>query len=292
VKTCSPSQADQGGAKRFSPTWPSKFAHLGPKTLDFKRKLAEVGGDYPGLVFTHDSYYRFAQVDDPAALATSTLAELRRIGAVFGTVLVATEGINVMLCGAAHDLDEAKAWFESQDGFGDLFVKRTMCDDMVFQRLKVKVKREIVPLGLIDVDATKGGGRAVTPTEWCDLLDRDDVIVIDNRNSFEFGHGRFRNAIDPRVDNFRQFADYFDNHLEEWGDRTIAMYCTGGIRCDKTAAWAAERGVEVVTLEGGIINFLQQVNEPEKFWDGTCFVFDNRRELDARLQSVEAGNEA
>jgi UPF0176 protein len=235
-----------------------------------------------------DSYYRFVNVDDPRELAVDVEVILDSFG-LLGTVLIAVEGINVMLCGTTEALDGAKEWFESDLRFANLFVKRTSCEAAVFRKLKVKVKREIVPLGLEDFNGAVGGGRAVSPKEWAELLadeNRDNVVVIDNRNSFEFGMGRFRNAIDPGVSNFRQFAEYFDEHLPEWGNRTIAMYCTGGIRCDKTAAWAASRGVDVVTLDGGILNFLQQAEEPAKFWDGSCFVFDERRELTVDLQTA------
>ncbi len=235
-----------------------------------------------------DSYYRFVVVDDPKELAVDVEAILDSFG-LLGTVLIAVEGINVMLCGTPEALDGAKNWFESDTRFANLFVKRTGCEATVFRKLKVKVKREIVPLGLEDFNGAVGGGRAVSPKEWAELLaedNREHVVVIDNRNSFEFGMGRFRNAVDPGVSNFRQFAEYFDEHLPEWGDRTIAMYCTGGIRCDKTAAWAASRGVEVVTLDGGILNFLQQADQPEKYWDGSCFVFDERRELSVDLQTA------
>lgn len=233
-----------------------------------------------------DSYYRFVVVDDPKEFALDAEIVLDSFG-VLGTVLVATEGINVMLCGPVDALDGAKAWFESDPRFENLFVKRTSCDGPAFRKLKIKVKAEIVPLGLEEFNGAVGGGRAVSPKEWAELLaddNQNNVVVIDNRNSFEFGMGRFRNAIDPGVKNFRQFAEYFDEHLPEWGDRTIAMYCTGGIRCDKTAAWAASRGVEVVTLDGGILNFLQQADEPVKLWDGSCFVFDDRKELTVDLQ--------
>ena len=233
-------------------------------------------------LLAHDSYYRFVVIEEPAALA-ALIEEALRSFDVLGTVLVATEGINVMLCGKQSAHNTARKWFEKDPRFRELFVKQTLCETLVFQRLKVKVKREIVPLGLEGIHQLKGGGRSASPQEWCELLERDDVVLIDNRNSFEFGHGRFRNALDPKVNNFREFANYFEEHLPEWGDRTIAMYCTGGIRCDKTAAWASSIGVEVVTLSGGIINFLQQTKDAEKYWDGTCFVFDERRELNADL---------
>jgi UPF0176 protein len=236
-------------------------------------------------VLAHDSFYRFVVVDDPDLLRHRAQSFLNARD-VLGTVLIAPEGINVMLCGPVEALDSAREWFESDERFPDLFVKRTACESMVFHRLKVKVKREIVPLGLEGIDATRGGWYAASPKEWEVLVQRDDVIVIDNRNSFEFGHGRFKNAIDPGVNNFREFAAFFEDHLDEWADKTIAMYCTGGIRCDKTAAWASERGVAIVTLNGGILNYLQQSDDPTSIWEGNCFVFDDRRELDATLAAV------
>ncbi len=237
------------------------------------------------IVFGHDSYYRFVVVDDPNQLRHETLSFLKGRG-VFGTVLIAPEGINVMLCGSLDALDSVREWFESDPRFSDLFIKRTACENMVFRRLKVKVKREIVPLGLEGVDATRGAQNAVSPKEWETLVQRGDVVLIDNRNSFEFALGRFKNAINPGVTDFRDFATFFDDHLDEWADKTIAMYCTGGIRCDKTAAWASERGIEIVTLDGGILNYLQQSDNPTSTWEGNCFVFDDRGELDATLTAV------
>jgi UPF0176 protein len=128
----------------------------------------------------------------------------------------------------------------------------------------------------------------VSPQRWRELLDDPDTVVIDNRNSFEYRLGRFRNAVDPGVANFRDFPRYVKAHAPQWQaeGKTVAMYCTGGIRCEKTSAWLQERGVAVLQLEGGILNYFAQMPDAERDWDGECFVFDNRIALDTQLRET------
>lgn len=177
---------------------------------------------------------------------------------------------------------------EQDSRFTGLMVKRTECSEMPFKRLKIKRKNEIVPLGLPEVDATSKTGINVSPKEWRELIKRDDVVLLDNRNSFEYQHGHFKNAVDPGVEHFRDFADYMETHLPQWQkeNKTIAMYCTGGIRCEKTTAWLADKGVQVYQLEGGILNYFKEIPDADKDYKGTCFVFDERRELTTKLEEV------
>ncbi len=226
----------------------------------------------------HDSFYRFVALEDPPTTAEMIEQWCYEAG-VLGTVLVAREGINAMLCGTPGAMARVRALFASDDRFADLFIKTTTCTEQVFSRRKVKVKAELVPLRIDGIDATEGGGRAVSPSEWRSLLDRPDVVVLDNRNSFEFGVGHFRNARDPGVNDYTNFSSYVEEHLLEWEGKTIAMYCTGGIRCEKTAAWLAQRDIEVLHLEGGIVNFFQTVENPAQDYEGDCFVFDTRRSI-------------
>jgi UPF0176 protein len=228
--------------------------------------------------FEHDSFYRFVVLGDPHAVA-ETINEWCVASDVLGTVLVASEGINAMLCGSAENMAAVRGHFAADPRFAGLFIKTTSCSENVFSRRKVKVKPELVPLRIDGIDATKGGGRAVKPAEWQTLLDRDDVVILDNRNSFEYGVGHFRNALDPGVGDYVNFSAYVDAHLPEWEGKTIAMYCTGGIRCEKTAAWLDTRGIEVLHLEGGIVNFFQRAHEPTRDYVGDCFVFDTRRSI-------------
>ncbi len=235
----------------------------------------------------HDAFYRFHPVTDPDLLAKQLEAVCVNAG-VLGSILVAAEGINGMLCGSPGALQTVRDMLEGDERFAGMLYKRTACETQVFKRLKIKVKSEIVPLGIPDVDASAPHERDRTPLEWRSLLERDDVVVIDNRNSFEFELGHFKGAINPNVEHFREFAAFMDGHLPEWEaqGKTVAMYCTGGIRCEKTTAWLATQGQTVLQLEGGILNYFQQVEDADQHFDGACFVFDARETLDTRLQAV------
>lgn len=231
----------------------------------------------------HDAFYRFVPVHDPEAL----IAELDKLcssAGVLGSILVAEEGINGMLCGSFEQLQIVRNGFETDERFKNLIYKRTNCRDQVFKKLKVRRKTEIVALGIDGVDASKFHGVDVPPLEWRELIKRDDVILIDNRNSFEYTLGHFKNAINPGVDNFRDFAKFIESNLENWQDKTVAMYCTGGIRCEKTTAWLSEKGIQIMQLEGGILNYFQTLKDANLDYQGTCFVFDKRQELDTRLK--------
>jgi UPF0176 protein len=236
----------------------------------------------------HDAFYRFVKIEYPSALV-ETLHALCKDAEVMGSILVAHEGINGMLAGTEEQLKVVHDWLESDPRFAGMMIKRTACETMPFKRLKVKLKKEIVPLGLPDVDATSRTGINVSPKEWRELIKREDVVVIDNRNSFEYEHGHFKNAVDPKVTYFRDFATYMEDHLQEWQaeNKTVAMYCTGGIRCEKTTAWLADLGLQVYQLEGGILNYFKEIPDAEKDYEGDCFVFDERRLLDTQLRTSQ-----
>lgn len=234
----------------------------------------------------HDAFYRFVNIEDPDNLVR-VLGPLCKNAGVLGSILIAHEGINAMLAGTEEQLKSVHDWLESDQRFANMLVKRTACEAMPFKRLKIKHKREIVPLGLPRVDAASKTGINVSPQEWRELIKRDDVILLDNRNSFEYEHGHFKNAIDPGVTYFRDFANYMEKHLSTWQEqnKTVAMYCTGGIRCEKTTAWLADLGVQVYQLEGGILNYFKEIPDAEEDYDGSCFVFDERRELTTKLET-------
>lgn len=237
----------------------------------------------------HIAFYKFVRLPDPEMVTTT----LRALAAdLLGSVLVAEEGINGTLAGSAHALDHFEHAIKTAPCFAgvfsDLVFKRSACKTLPFARLKIHRKSEIVFLGVDNVDAIANKGIDVSPQDWRELIAQDDVVVIDNRNSFEFRLGKFNNAIDPGVDNFRDFPHYIETHVPEWkqSGKRVAMYCTGGIRCEKTSAWMLEMGVPVYQLEGGILNYFQQIPDAEKDWQGECFVFDNRIALDTRLQET------
>ncbi len=242
----------------------------------------------------HIAFYKFMHLSDPQATAEAlrTLTQ-----ALKGSILVAAEGINGMLAGS----DAALAAFtqalergpQFNGAFAGMVYKRTVCQAAPFGRMKVHLKKEIVPLGIEGVDATGDVGVCLSPQAWRELIARDDVVVIDNRNSFEFNMGRFAGAIDPQVENFRDFPQYLMDHLPQWQaeGKKVAMYCTGGIRCEKTGAWMAQQGVPIYQLDGGILNYFAQMPDAQKDWEGDCFVFDNRVALNTRLEESGASLE-
>ena len=237
----------------------------------------------------HDSFYEFAHVADVSQVV-SVLRELTQ--GLTGTILVAHEGINGMLAGEESALDAFQKALAQDPRLGGLFgaleVKRSPCATPPFRRMKVRHKAEILPLGIAGVDAVNHTGIRLDPAAWRELIARDDVVLIDNRNSFEFRLGHFKRALNPGVHNFRDFPRYVEANLETWKaqGKRVAMYCTGGIRCEKTSAWLATMDMPVYELAGGIISYFRQMPDADKDWEGECFVFDNRVALDTHLQQT------
>lgn len=241
----------------------------------------------------HIAFYRFTEVPDVDA-AVARVRDLTR--GLTGSVLIAPEGVNGMLAGSPEDVASFLTTAAQDDVVATLFdgitTKRTRFDRPPFHRMIVKAKNEIVPLGVDDLDmpARMADVHAtdVPPHEWRELIRRDDVVVLDNRNSFEFGVGRFEGAIDPGVENFRDFTAYVEAHAEQWkrDGTTVAMYCTGGIRCEKSSPWMQDLGLEVRQLQGGILNYFAQMPDAEQDWHGECFVFDDRVTLDTNLRDT------
>ena len=237
----------------------------------------------------HSAFYRFVSLSDPVA-AADALRVLAR--GLTGSIVVAPEGVNGTVAGtpAAVAAFEA-ALHDSLDGaLRAMAFKHSACATPPFGRLKVGVKPEIVALGLPGEPRPLDERDAshLSPAAWRALLARDDVVLLDNRNHFEVRLGRFRGAVDPGVHNFRDFVAWVRAHAGEWraARRPVAMYCTGGIRCDKTAPWLREFGLDVFQLDGGILNFFEQMPDADRDWQGECFVFDNRVALDTRLRET------
>lgn len=237
----------------------------------------------------HIAFYKFVCLPSPEA-AAEVLRELTQ--GLLGSILLAHEGINGMLAGPAAAMDSFEAALQNderlQGAFAGTVFKRTACQTAPFARLKIHVKPEIVPLGIEGVDATAKTGINVSPQDWRALIGQPDVVLLDNRNSFEFQLGRFDGAIDPQVHNFRDFAHYVQAHADEWRaqGKRVAMYCTGGIRCEKSSAWMLDLGLPVYQLEGGILNYFAKMPDADRDWQGECFVFDNRVALDTHLQET------
>lgn len=234
----------------------------------------------------HDAFYRFVSVAEPETLV-SDLTRLCEANTLVGNIIVAHEGVNGMLAGTEGQLGAVRDWFARDERFSTMMFKRTATSFIPFKRLRIRAKPEIVTLGLPGVDAVTQTGIDVPPQQWRELIHQDDVVVIDNRNRFEYELGHFVGAVDPGVHNFRDFAAYAEAHLDEWQDKKVAMYCTGGIRCEKTSAWLKGKGLEVYQLEGGIINYFAQMSDAEQEYEGECFVFDRRVTLDTRLEETD-----
>ncbi|MET0520098.1 MAG: rhodanese-like domain-containing protein [Burkholderiaceae bacterium] len=241
----------------------------------------------------HSSFYRFVAVAEPEAVA-ARLRELVLQG-IGGNILVAAEGISGAISAAPERLAEFERALQGDSAFAGAFAgivfKHSACTTRPFHLVKVHVKPEIVAFGVPGVSGLPDAARPdthVTPRRWRELLAAPDVVVLDNRNSFEFKLGRFRNAIDPQLSHFRDFPAYVQAHAEEWkqAGKTVAMYCTGGIRCEKTAAWMQDQGLPVVQLEGGILNYFQSLPDADADWQGECFVFDKRIAIDTHLQET------
>ncbi len=243
----------------------------------------------------HIAFYKFVRLEQPVAVV-DRLRELTK--ELQGSILIAQEGINGMLAGTAAQMDGFESAVQALDdpalqgAFQGMVFKRTACHTPPFKRMKLHLKREIVPLGVEGVDAA---GRIdeihandVSPQAWRELIKRDDVVLLDNRNSFEYRLGRFEGAIDPGVINFRDFPEYVKAHADEWKTqgKTVAMYCTGGIRCEKSSVWMQDMGLKVAQLQGGILNYFKEMPDASQDWQGECFVFDSRVALDTKLQET------
>ncbi|ROZ79784.1 rhodanese domain-containing protein [Ramlibacter sp. WS9] len=245
------------------------------------------------MPLVHTSFYRFTPLAQPQEVGAALRELVSRPAAqgLAGSILVAAEGINGMLAGTAAAVDCFEQALQQDAVFDGAFTgivfKRSACTTKPFGKMKVQVKKEIVPLGIEGVDA-RATGIDVSPAEWRELIRQPDVVLLDNRNSFEFRLGHFEGAVDPGVTNFRDFPEYVRTHVAEWKaqGKRVAMYCTGGIRCEKTSAWMRDMDLPVYQLEGGILNYFLQMPDAQLDWKGECFVFDNRVALDTALQET------
>ena len=224
--------------------------------------------------------YQFARFDDPKTLRAPLLA-LCEANGVRGTLLLAREGINGTIAGSDSGVEAVLDHIRTLPGCDAIEVKESRAEGLPFHRTKVRLKKEIVTMGQPDLDPLAGVGTYVAPEDWNALISDPDTIVIDTRNDYEVQIGSFEGAIDPQTTSFREFPEWFRAkraELEAEGrSPKIAMFCTGGIRCEKSTAFARAEGVEdVFHLKGGILNYLEHVPEDQSLWRGECFVFDER----------------
>jgi len=230
------------------------------------------------------SFYRFTNVAEPEKFRDQLQEHCEELDLV-GTILVADEGVNGTLAGDEHALQKIFRWLEVELATGTRIDARwTDADEAPFQRLRVRRKKEIVALGRPDIRPDQDDDTHVDPKHWNDLIANPDTLIIDTRNRYEVEVGTFPNAIDPETDSFRQFQDFAARLARTEGNRPLAMFCTGGIRCEKAAALMQELGFsEVYQLQGGILNYLESVPEAQNRWQGECFVFDKRVAVDRDL---------
>ncbi|MEQ1510635.1 MAG: rhodanese-related sulfurtransferase [Sphingopyxis sp.] len=221
--------------------------------------------------------YQFAPFDDPQSLR-APLFDLCNAQGVRGTLLLASEGINGTIAGSASGIAAVLAHIRALPGCADLDVKYSHAESAPFRRMKVRIKREIVTLGVAGIDPSRDVGRYVEPDAWNALIADPATIVIDTRNDYEVAIGSFARAIDPKTASFGEFPAWFRAHRAEFGNAPrVAMFCTGGIRCEKSTAYLRAEGIEdVAHLKGGILNYLEKVPQEQSLWHGECFVFDER----------------
>ncbi|MAM57676.1 MAG: hypothetical protein CMN25_10110 [Salinicola sp.] len=220
--------------------------------------------------------YQFVTLDDFEALREPLLAQMQRLD-IKGTLLLANEGINGTVSGTRESIDALLGWLKRDPRFAELGHKESYCDAHPFYRTKVKLKREIVTMGVPDVDPNRRVGTYVEPEQWNALIEDPEVLVIDTRNDYEVAIGSFEGAVDPRTKSFREFPEYVRQHYDPSRHKKVAMFCTGGIRCEKASSFMLNEGFEeVFHLKGGILSYLERVPEAQSRWRGDCFVFDNR----------------
>lgn len=220
--------------------------------------------------------YHFVRLDNFQELKAPLLDTMLQ-NQVKGTLLLAAEGINGTIAGTRQGIDNVLTWIRSDDRLSKVETKESYTETMPFYRSKVKLKKEIVTMGVEGIDPRHVVGTYVKPQDWNALLDDPEVVLIDTRNDYEYQIGSFERAINPKTDTFREFPDYVKDNLNPKKHKKVAMFCTGGIRCEKSTAFLKEQGFEeVYHLQGGILKYLEEVPKEQTKWHGECFVFDNR----------------
>lgn len=228
--------------------------------------------------------YHFVSLDDYQTLQ-QPLLDIMLNNHVKGTLLLASEGINGTIAGERAGVDAVLTWLRSDSRLKNLDHKESYDDSYPFYRSKVKLKKEIVTMGVEGIDPNRKVGTHIPPNDWNALISDPDVLVIDTRNDYEVEIGSFKNAINPNTTSFREFPHYVKENLDSTKHKKIAMYCTGGIRCEKSTAYLKEQGFdEVYHLQGGVLKYLEEVPEAESLWQGECFVFDNRVAVNHSLE--------
>lgn len=232
------------------------------------------------------SFYKFIPLHDFETLREPILDKMHEL-AMKGTIILAHEGINGGFAGTREQMDAFYEYMHSDSRFADLNFKETFDEKNPFDKAKVKLRKEIVTMGGHDIKPQNAPETYLNPEQWHELIQDPEVLILDTRNDYEFELGTFKNAINPDIENFREFPEYVQKHLSDKKDKKIAMFCTGGIRCEKTTAFMKEQGFDqVYQLHDGILNYIEAIPENQSLWEGSCFVFDDRVAVDQNLNRV------
>ena len=228
--------------------------------------------------------YKFVTLDNYQELRSPLHNEMEKLD-VRGTLLLANEGINGTIAGTEQGVKALLTWLKTDPRLTEIDYKLSFTDEMPFNRTKVKLKKEIVTMGIEGIDPKQVVGTYVDPLDWNALISDPEVLLIDTRNDYEYSVGTFKNALNPNTESFREFPDYIQNNLDPKQHKKVAMFCTGGIRCEKSTAYLKEQGFEAVYhLKGGILKYLEVVPETQTLWQGECFVFDDRVTVNHKLE--------
>jgi len=238
--------------------------------------------------FVVAALYKFVLIEDCPALQAELRHICNRYG-IMGTLLIAKEGLNGTISGTSSAIDKITAWLRAHRDFWDIDIKYSTHASMPFHRMKVRLKSEIVTMGKADILPSEQAGTYVEPEDWNSLISDPNVLVIDTRNDYEIAIGQFKGAENPHTTSFRQFPEYAEalaSLPEEERPQKIAMYCTGGIRCEKSTSLMKQMGFDnVYHLKGGILRYLEEVAVKDSLWEGECFVFDSRVSVDHALNA-------
>lgn len=228
--------------------------------------------------------YKFTILEDYKEIRDPLLSLLLN-NQVKGTLLLAREGINGTIAGERKSIDKIQAWLNSDNRFENMSYKESYSEVNPFHRTKVKLKKEIVTMGVENIDPKEIVGTYIQAKDWNQLISDPEVLLVDTRNDYEVHIGTFKNAVNPNTETFREFPQYVKENLDPQKHKKVAMFCTGGIRCEKSTAYLKQQGFEeVFHLDGGILKYLEEVPEEESLWEGECFVFDNRVAVNHKLE--------
>jgi UPF0176 protein len=239
--------------------------------------------DTPLIVTT---FYHFFTIENLVGLQRRLLRFCKMLN-INGTLLIAEEGINATMAGARESIDSLYEYLKRVTDLEAIEYKESISYIAPFEKLKVKIRPEIVTMGIKNIDVANNRGKYIEAQKWDEFISRDDVVLIDTRNQYETRIGTFEGAIDPETNNFREFPEWAEKNSHLFKDKKVAMFCTGGVRCEKSTAFLKEMGIEeVYHLKGGIVKYIEEKKgETNHKWKGRCFIFDDRVSLDNDLNS-------